>query len=291
MFKCTDCSKIFEKRPDFCDCGNDTFEKIAEPVQKQKNSGKYSFFSELKNRFSRVSLENRISGAIFVFLLILAAIPWMIPVKTMPQNTDKKPVPVKKEIPRIDTLWSTPQAQEEKIEEPEPVQERIIEVIKQVYVHAPQTKTAPASKPVSTAANKPVQKAVQKPVSTKNTAAKPKTSTVQKKPAKTAPQLSAQEKKELENYKGALRMALFNNLNVPSIQGSGDCAVEFNVDSSGKLTNRNFTYQSDNKSLNDAVYYMLMRVPRFNAPPASYKGEKIKLRFKFDNGSIEVSFI
>ena len=104
MFKCTDCSKIYEKRPDFCDCGNNMFEQIAEPAQKQANSDKNSFFSEIKNRFSRISLENRISGAIFVFLLILAAIPWMIPVKTLPQNTDKKPVPVKKEIPQIDEI-------------------------------------------------------------------------------------------------------------------------------------------------------------------------------------------
>ena len=294
MYRCTDCSKIYENPPQYCDCGNNRFEKIAQSPRKADTSRKNSFFSEIKARISRISFEQKISVLIFVFLLALSVIPWLIPAKTVPRSADKQPVPAKKEIPLIDELWLTPSGQQETVEEPEPVQERIIEVIKQVYVPAPQAKTAPSPEPVSKKVQKPVQKTVQKSNPAPKTAqpqpSKPTAKPVQKIVQKPA-QLSAQEKKELENYKGALRMALFNNLNVPSIQGAGECAVEFNVDSSGKLTNRNFAYQSDNKSLNDAVYYMLMRVPRFSAPPASYKGEKIKLRFRYANGSIEVSFI
>ncbi len=287
MFKCTDCSKIYDIKPDYCDCGNNIFEEIAETAPKQGISQKNNVSFGLKERFSRISFEQKLSVLIFVILLVFAVIPWLIPVKTAPQKAEKKPVPVKKEFPAIDELWTQSVEPEKPAQQPEPVQERVIEVIKQVYVPANTKTTAPQhSAPVQS--QKTAQKTQPQPP---KTVQKPKSTSKQAKSAKKTTKLTAQEQKELENYKGALRMALFNNLNVPSIQGAGECAVEFNIDSSGKLTNRNFTYQSDNKSLNDAVYYMLMRVPKFNPPPASYKGEKIKLKFKFNNGSIEVSFI
>ena len=30
MYKCSECGKTFNQKPDYCDCGNDTFEIIAE---------------------------------------------------------------------------------------------------------------------------------------------------------------------------------------------------------------------------------------------------------------------
>lgn len=30
MYKCTICSKEYEIKPDYCDCGNDTFDEIVE---------------------------------------------------------------------------------------------------------------------------------------------------------------------------------------------------------------------------------------------------------------------
>ena len=95
---------------------------------------------------------------------------------------------------------------------------------------------------------------------------------------------------EMLKYKGSLRSALFAKLPVGSIQGSGSCSVQFAVDKTGKLINRGFSKQSDNKSLNDAVYYMLMSVPRFAAPPEGYNQELIRMNININSdGSYEIS--
>lgn len=94
---------------------------------------------------------------------------------------------------------------------------------------------------------------------------------------------------EMIRYKTGLRSALFSKFAVGSIQGSGTCSISFSVDESGKLINRKFTKESDNKTLNDTVYYMLMSVPRYNAPPAVYNGETIRMNFTINNGNYEIS--
>lgn len=110
-------------------------------------------------------------------------------------------------------------------------------------------------------------------------------------PKKTEPQKPAYNpnSKEMLQYKGNLRAALFSKFAVGSIQGNGSCSVKFSVDSTGKLVNRAFVKQSDNKSLNDAVYYMLMSVPKFSPPPSGYNGETIMMNFKIENGGYEIS--
>ena len=92
-------------------------------------------------------------------------------------------------------------------------------------------------------------------------------------------------------YKSELLHKLFSRFIVSSVKGSGSCVVSFNIAPDGKLTNRKFVRQSENKSLNDAVYYMLMSVPKFNPPPSSYKGDTLKIQFRFDNGEYEFSYL
>ena len=127
---------------------------------------------------------------------------------------------------------------------------------------------------------------------------------------KTAPEIIQQEKKiivektvpsqppkpvynpnsaEMLRYKNNLRAALFSKFSVGSIQGSGECSISFSVDKTGKLTNRKFTKESSNKGLNDTVYYMMMSVPRFSAPPKEYSGETIQMNFKINNGDYEIT--
>lgn len=91
------------------------------------------------------------------------------------------------------------------------------------------------------------------------------------------------------DYKTKLRAKLFSKFAVGSIQGSGSCSISFSIDKSGKLINRKFVRESDNKSLNDTVYYMLMSVPYFTAPPSEYNGETIRMNFSINNGSYEIS--
>lgn len=90
-------------------------------------------------------------------------------------------------------------------------------------------------------------------------------------------------------YKGSLRAAMFSKFAVGSISGSGSCSVKFSIDSTGKLINRAFVKKSDNKSLNDAVYYMMMSVPKFTPPPTEYNGETIQMNFNINNGEYEIS--
>ena len=33
MFRCKECGSEFDIKPDYCDCGNDTFEEIVEKVE------------------------------------------------------------------------------------------------------------------------------------------------------------------------------------------------------------------------------------------------------------------
>lgn len=99
------------------------------------------------------------------------------------------------------------------------------------------------------------------------------------------------DEEEFLKYKGEIRSALLSKLNVAAIQGSGECAVEFSLDKTGKLINRIFVYKSSNKSVNDEVYLMLMRLPYFKNPPKYYNSEKIRLKFYFNNGYYEITFI
>lgn len=173
----------------------------------------------------------------------------------------------------------------------------------------PQPTITQTSKPVSTPqSSKPAQpqtksenhSQIKLPQSVTDTINKTPTSQTQpSKPAPTpeikTPQPNPEPPKMNEsdflNYKGAVRSALLANLNITAIQGAGDCAVEFSVDNSGKLINRNFIYKSTNKTVNDEVYNMLMRLPYYKQPPAHYNGEKIKLKFMFNNGYYEISFL
>ena len=66
--------------------------------------------------------------------------------------------------------------------------------------------------------------------------------------------------------------------------------IKFRVNSDGKLVDRGFEQYANNKPMNDAIYYMLMSVPKVQPPPAEYGGEVIRLQFYINNGAYEISF-
>lgn len=92
-------------------------------------------------------------------------------------------------------------------------------------------------------------------------------------------------------YKADLRLRLFQHFPILNVFGSGVAVIGFNISSDGKLNNRRFVQQSDNKSLNDALYHMLMSVPVYSPPPKNYKGEDIVLKMEFNNGYYSFSFV
>lgn len=256
MFVCNECKKEYSDKPQYCDCGNDTFEEIITEKPKTDYLKKYNV-SPFALSFFVI--------CIVASILVLLFFP-KIKDQTEQENTSQKVVkPITYNIPDIDSFWVNPAP----VVEEEIVEVEIIQPVKKV------TTAQPVAKPVVKQPQKPIVEETTKQQTTKT---KPKTNNISKSLAVT-------------NYKIALRQKLFTNLSVVSIQGNGKCGIEFSIDANGKLINRAFTFQSDNKSVNDEVYKMLMRTPTFNPPPQEYKGEKIKMIFLFEEGSFEISFV
>ena len=102
MFKCTVCSKEYEIKPDYCDCGNDTFDEIVEVKPLEED------FEVEKRKFPTKKV---LSILIFILCIISSILVWEI--NPPSQNTDKtvqKPsTEQKQDIPDIDKIWnSTP---------------------------------------------------------------------------------------------------------------------------------------------------------------------------------------
>ena len=276
MYKCNECGAEYKTKPEYCDCGNDEFTEI---VSEKKSIVK------TKTSFLKAHNISPFALIFFILCLILSVLVLLFFANPKEQNSTQEQhktiVKEKHNIPNIDTFWNnTPVKKEEvKTVEQQPQQE-IVEVVQIIEKPRPvvqnnvqkvqkQTtkKTTPqTSKPTQTKVNKTTQKTQTKTTNITNT-------------------------QEVYNYKIRLRNALFSHLQAGAIQGKGKCGIEFSVNQNGKLINRAFTFQSDNKSLNDEVYKMMMRMPTYSPPPSGYKGEKIKITFDFDNGDYEVHLV
>lgn len=326
MFKCTICSKEYEIKPDYCDCGNDTFDEIVEAKSLEED------FEVEKRKFPTKKV---LSILIFILCIISSILVWEI--NPPSQNTDKtvqKPsTEQKQDIPDIDKIWnSTPPKKTSQKKDnvitvyekplPQPVQQIALQTNPEPFVQnikkvlqkpAPVQKPQQVAKPRQTQ-QKPKQQQVQKPKTQPQQGSKPKQTsqtvttpkaqpTTPKQPAQrvtkpvqrvstpvqktTVPKMDATA---WTNYKNSLRLALLSKLDLVKILGEGDCVVEFSLDNSGKLLNRRFVYKSQNKSVNDQVYLMLMKLPTYKTPPAGYNGEKVRIKFYINNGYYEISF-
>lgn len=328
MFKCKECGQEYSAKPDYCDCGNDTFDEMfsdavlvdstINDVSNSLTSSRMDFTNYLKRRnISVFGLAFFICSVILSFIILAFCFNFkteqtsIVSSKSLASKTT--------DIPDIDKLWDDSSSrvilakpvEKNKIVEPVQVVKNVQPVSKTTNKNQVATKKTTQKAVASTnnsgkktmSATTTSSKSVKKKTTQSNltTQSAPTTKTVQQSsaqkaetvtvsatptPKKTTPTYSP----ELNNYKIALRSALFSKLSVVSIQGKGSCGIEFTIDSSGKLINRAFTYQSDNKSVNDEVYKMLMRLPSFYAPPTAYKGEKIKMTFSFDNGSYLINY-
>ena len=275
MFKCSECGCEYGIKPDFCECGNDIFDEIKEEVEiKQEIPAK-----------KRLSNSDILSWIIFSVCIILSVLILLFFPKITPKEKETPTVAEKQtnsDIPGINSFWIDCKPQSE----PEPV-EQIKEVLN-VFKPEPKKVQKQEKKPVATQTKQVTQKkeaAKPKPVQ-KTTAQKP---VVQQQ--KTTPKPQSTNNIEMLNYKNGLMNRFKSNLPFAEIDGEGKCCIEFSVDSTGKLINRGFSYQSDNKSVNDAVYKMLMRTPRYEAPPSSYNGGKIKVLLKLSPTYYEMSFV
>ena len=100
---------------------------------------------------------------------------------------------------------------------------------------------------------------------------------------------AAAAKQELANYKTSLRNSIGRKIDFTSVVGDGSCSLSFKIASNGRLTNRVFTKQSSNLTLNEAVYSAMNATPSYNPPPEAYKNETLNLTIRFYNGNFEIS--
>ena len=115
MFKCKECGTEYDTKPDFCDCGNDTFEEVAGSAKKDKEHDILSIpKSELtveKNDFRDNDKKSEIlSCIIFLFCITLALV-----VIFFIGNPKEETVKADKSqdyqhqsinLPSIDSLWN-----------------------------------------------------------------------------------------------------------------------------------------------------------------------------------------
>jgi hypothetical protein len=284
MFRCTDCNKIYETKPDYCDCGNNTFIEDSPQVapQPKTQTTQKTFleqYPEIKNFLDSVDI---LSGIVFATCIILSIISWNVIGSWKPAQTPTQPTTQNtttnqnQNVPDIDKLWDNTPPKSQMAETPTPILPK-------------QPQPEPLVQPTKTPlpfmpAPKPVPKKV-KPIP-----AAPKETPKPKKHATMINQELSSLSPDMRSYINGLRQALFSQWALGGISGVGLCEVEFSVSPSGKLINRRFSKQSDNDSLNSAVYHMLMNTPQYYPPPSEYNGEKIRISFYFSHGDYEVNF-
>ena len=302
MYICRECKAEYKEKVEYCDCGNNTFDYVEDKNKIQAVNTKQSLTLEQKSEL--------VSRIFFALCIVLSIIVWSIPVG---KTSDKKPTPNQQKpiststfIPSIDKIWDNtpayqPKPKQEQVQQQNPL-EKLRQEIPLTFTPAKDKKVVQAevqkkntesvkSKP-NVQKTKQVQPKTSKPVQPKTshniTSPAPK---LDKKPLYKEPQkpIYNPNSPTMLRYKNSLRSVLFSHLAVGSISGSGECSIQFAIDPNGKLINRKFSQESSNKALNDAVYYMLMSVPKFTPPPAEYDAQTIKMHFKIDNGNYEIS--
>lgn len=286
MYRCRECKTEYKEKVEYCDCGNNTFDYIEDKITVKKEN-------------TSLTLEQKselVSRIFFALCIILSIIIWSIPIGNTPAKKQKTPqakpnTNINKTIPNIDKIWDNTPIYQPKIQEqqPEVNKEKTIPLTSTPVDYARRIKNTTKSKS-ETVNQKTQHKEIKGNSAQKIQPIKEKEflpqQQIPKEPQKTAYNPNSPE---MLRYKNNLRAVLFSKFAVGSIQGSGECSIQFSVDKTGKLINRKFSKESSNKGLNDTVYYMMMSVPRFTPPPDEYNGETIRMNFKINNGDYEIT--
>ena len=311
MYKCSECGLEYKIKPDYCDCGNDTFIEI---IKEEKEIKKQT------NAVENSILKENMPSIIFLIFCIILSFAILFFVGNPKEQSTKE---IKKQekinnIPNIDDIWNDEKPkqviikQEIKPEEPkitkvelkkEPIKiNKPIQILEKIQPKATQKKAAIKAQPKNQVSkqqiiNKPAQQPlkievkpqpiVQKPIVQNNQTQKQEVKTVQQNVIITpSVQINPQELKE---YKKALRNKIASNIDFLNIAGDGKCVLSFNVSQGGNLLNRKFVSQSSNISLNDAVYQGMLKVSSFKTPPLGYKNETMRLTVQIIGGNFSVS--
>lgn len=308
MFRCKECQTEYEIKPDYCDCGNDTFDEIIDVQEKKQEKTEIKKRKEIKDkpqtkltREEKEEIKEQISTLqneikqkkqsnisvfawiIFAICILLSLVIIFLPYKKTEETVNQeenKPVQ-EQAIPNINSFWdnSAPKnivQNEEKIEENETQTKELTTTNKTEKIN-----TKIQNQKTSQQKNSKTQTKSTKPKNTKSTASQQKQTTSKQNVA---------NKQEIFNYKIQLRNNIFQKIDFTTVVGDGSCSFYFKVNKDGTITNKKAGNLSDNDSLNSAVYNALLRTNSFRTPPVGFDSTTyLKLLVKFQNNSYEVS--
>lgn len=330
IYRCNNCGRNFNLKPDYCDCGNNTFVEVVEnfdysSVKTDFNAendvdflyNNLNTFSEQEesDTYGKELKKQRTSEIVAVIVFVVVLITALIMIFSnlsvlFKKSQDKAPsVEIESYIPSdVNEYWvdSKPDNQKQNV------------ATNSVDTNSVKKNAKSESKSLIKQSDKSLGKSSQKPVvanlTKKDNVQSKKTEQIQKTQSQQKTQIVSKEKpkvvsnqqtsqkttvkadntisvEEYLRYKNSLRNKLFANFAVLNVQGQGVAKVAFSLSSDGKLTNRRFVSQSGNRSLDDAMYNMLMRVPAYYPPPDGYDGREIIMQMEFNNGHYSFAYL
>ena len=211
MYKCSECGKIFlNQKPDYCDCGNDTFVYIPDvnqgthnpaPNQQSVNSNNYSYRPAVRHAAAR-RFDNK-SLIIFTICILFSFVFLFFIGNGSDKQEQQESNPVNKKalntkIPTIDEIWierkiaqTSPKTVETRQTKQAPIVSKVIDTYNNVknQIVTPVKKSAVVYKPSYT----PVKKTSSSQVKKSNTSQTKKTSTTKKTTSTAAPKTAAKK--------------------------------------------------------------------------------------------------
>ncbi len=313
IYKCNNCGRTYNLKPEFCDCGNNGFYEVVENFDYSKVKTNFNaenevdflynnqFLSELKYQKEQDYSLNQdlkkqktaeiISISIFIVVFLSAVfIIFQNASKLITKSKNKTPtVEIENYIPSdVNEFWQEEKPTTNTTAAPKDIEKQQNNTNSVNRTNISKTnKKADTKSSLKTTSQKTSEP--QKENLTKNTEKSNKVQT--KKESKTEENTSPNNIEEYLKYKNNLRNKLFSKFPILTVQGQGSAKIAFSISADGKLTNRRFVSQSGNKSLDDAMYHMLMRVPIYSTPPNGFEGQEIIMQMDFNNGHYSFAFV
>ena len=326
IYKCKNCGREYSCFVEYCDCGNNKFLCVSDDENFSEQSdyltpnddfenSVYDFenINRLSNNNSFLNCKNFQNAVMIVLILFTIVFSIFILYKAINSNNSFKNNKVNEvktsiEVPSIEQFWDNSIEQDfsdintksNKISKNQSL--NISPKTKSIDKNASIIRNNTNSVVKNVASNDKRKNLVQNSSKLKNTendnTKKIKKDTLKNSTNKIDDEVVNQNKQvdntnsvlELDRYKVNIRHLLFSKFPVLLVKGDGVAIIAFSVDKNGKLLNRRFIQQSENKSLDDAIYHMLMQTPFVSSPPNSYLGEDFKIRIDFNNGQYSFSY-
>ena len=315
MYKCKECGCEYEKKPDYCNCGNDEFDEFiakqnATEIKTEESSISYSMPVEKKYYTQKQQIEHKLKTdplSIIIFFLCLVLSLFIIFFAWNPTEKETTEIKINEtqiNIPSINSLWNDTlpvdiKKQDNKTKEVNSNIPKLVSIPKPAVTNNTKKQTTSSvisskkknitdTQNVSTKKSDDIlkKKAEQDRIAAEEAQIKKLKAEQAKKAEEAAKKAS---KQEFITYKANIRNTIGRKIDFTKVIGDGDCIVSFQIDQNGKFINRSFAKQSSNITLNNAVYNAVMATPTFTPPPSAYNNQFLYLNIKFYNGNFEIS--